>query len=80
MDCASKLNGDIRTHMYTKWTVDGHKKTECYNTKRPGFIQLIDYACPRTSEVETNYKEEVLLRLYQGIDKIATSTKLSCSL
>ncbi|KAG5612272.1 hypothetical protein H5410_023553 [Solanum commersonii] len=64
------LNGDTRTHLYTKWTVDGYQKTGCYNTKCPGFIQLsrvipIDYAFPRTSEIESYYKEEVLLRLYQ---------------
>ncbi|KAG5612310.1 hypothetical protein H5410_023591 [Solanum commersonii] len=52
------------------WIVDGHQKTGCYNTKCLGFIQLsrvipIDYAFPRTSQIETNYKEEVLLRLYQ---------------
>ncbi|KAG5586288.1 hypothetical protein H5410_046722, partial [Solanum commersonii] len=62
------LNGDNRTHMYTKWTVDGHQKTECYNTKCPRFIQLsrvnpIDYSFPRTSEIERNYKKEVLQAL-----------------
>ncbi|XP_027772416.1 uncharacterized protein LOC114076920 [Solanum pennellii] len=70
IDVHPSLNGDTRTHMYTKWTVDGHQKTGCYNTKCPGFIQLsrvipIDYAFPRTSEIQTDYKEEVLLRLYQ---------------
>jgi len=50
--------------------MDCHQKTEFYNTKCPGFMQLsrvnpIDYAFPRTSEIEINYKEEVLLRLYQ---------------
>ncbi|XP_015072682.1 uncharacterized protein LOC107016868 [Solanum pennellii] len=70
IDVHPSLNGDTRTHLYTKWTVDSYQKTGCYNTKCPGFIQLsrtipIDYAFPRTSEIESYYKEEVLLRLYQ---------------
>uniref|UniRef100_A0A1S3XCI0 Neprosin PEP catalytic domain-containing protein n=1 Tax=Nicotiana tabacum TaxID=4097 RepID=A0A1S3XCI0_TOBAC len=65
-----KLNGDTRTHLYTTWTADGFHTTGCYNTHCPGFIQLsrvipVDYAFPRTSDLETRFKEEVLLRVYQ---------------
>ncbi|XP_016460217.1 protein neprosin [Nicotiana tabacum] len=65
-----KMNGDNRTHLYTKWTADGYHKTGCYNTHCPGFIQLssvipIDYVFPRISDIQTNSKEEVLLSVYQ---------------
>ncbi|XVF11025.1 hypothetical protein REPUB_Repub07fG0233800 [Reevesia pubescens] len=35
-----RLYGDDRTYMTTYWTADGYKKTGCYNTQCPGFIQV----------------------------------------
>ncbi|XP_060212002.1 uncharacterized protein LOC132639580 [Lycium barbarum] len=67
-----RLYGDTWTHLFTMWTVHGYQKTGCYSTQCPGFIQLsrlipIDYSFPRTSDIETDYKE-VLLRVYQTED------------
>ncbi|KAH7514409.1 hypothetical protein FEM48_Zijuj11G0086600 [Ziziphus jujuba var. spinosa] len=36
----SDLYGDHKTHFTIRWTVDGFRRTGCYNARCPGFVQV----------------------------------------
>ncbi|EAY76398.1 hypothetical protein OsI_04327 [Oryza sativa Indica Group] len=33
-----RLNGDAHAHFFVRWTIDGYRKTGCYNLDCPGYV------------------------------------------